>query len=160
MGVRASGAWAGLTASIAGIAQVDIDELDARGLAEELRDITAAQNLLETERIRRVARLDDLDGARVLGHRTSAAFLTFDLGLEPGAAAERVRLARQRGVLGATIGAMAGGEIRYEQAAIISNAAAMLDKRNAPTLEGRVLPEARKGMDPVRLRDFAKRVAD
>ena len=142
------------------MARVEIDGLDAPALAEEMREITRIQNQLEAERVYRLVLLDAMDGARTLGHRSSTAFLTFDLGLEPGAAADRVRLARQRSALRPTIRAFGSGEITYEQAAIISNAAATVDAENAPQVETPVLEYAKQGADPVRLRNFAKIVAD
>ena len=149
-----------LKAAIADLAKVGLDGLDAPALAEEMREITRLQNQLEAERVWRLSLFDALDGARTVGHRSSTAFLTFDLGLEPGGAADRVRLARQGSVLRPTTRAFGGGEITYEQAAIISNAAAMVDAEVAPAVETPILEYAKQGADPVRLRHFAKAVAD
>ena len=156
----AVGIYGQLRLSIAGVAGRDIAVLDARGLADEMGEITAAQDLLEAERVRRLARFDELKAAPELGHRNSAAFLTFGLGLDPGAAGERLRLARQSKVLRATINALGASAITYEQAAIISNAADRLDDKDVPELEKVVLPHAIGGLDPVRFRHFVKAVAD
>ena len=160
IGGMGSGDFSQLRLSISGVASCDIAGLDARGLAEELGEITAAQDLLEAERVRRLARFDELKAAPQLGHRNSAAFLTFRLGLDPGAAAERLRLARQSDGLRPTIEALGTGAITYEQAAIISNAADRLDDKDVADLQTTVLPHAVGGLDPVRFRHFVKAVAD
>src|SRR5262245_49869583 len=72
------------------------------------------------------------------GFRSCAAWLSWRVGLDPGAARERVRVARALGMLPRIAGALARGEISYAKARAITRVA-------TPETEERLLSVARAG---------------
>ena len=90
-----------------------IAQLDRLGdeIAELSAHLTAA-----TSRLLDLIREFDARGGWSNGFRSCAEWLTWRIGLDPGAAREKVRVARALGTLPLLAGALARGELSYAKA--------------------------------------------
>ncbi len=106
-----------------------IAELDRLGdqIAELSAHLEAA-----TARLLDLIREFDARGGWNTGFRSCAAWLSWRVGLEPGAARERVRVARALGTLPALAEALARGELSYAKVRAITRVA-------TPETEARLL---------------------
>jgi 5-methylcytosine-specific restriction endonuclease McrA len=112
-----------------------IAELDRLGdqIAELSAHLEAA-----TARLLALIREFDARGGWNTGFRSCAAWLSWRVGLEPGAARERVRVARALGTLPALAEALARGELSYAKVRAITRVA-------TPETEARLLAVGRAG---------------
>lgn len=133
-------------------AGADLDTCSDAALAADLADLRIAVDRLEAEWLRRLARFDARGGAAADGSVSTAAWLRRTCRLAPGAARERVVVARQLTDLPATAAQIAAGDISYRHAALIATATAELpeaaDREPAET----ILLEAAGRTDPANLR--------
>src|SRR5438876_2385143 len=95
---------------------------------------------LEAATARLLDRIREFDarGGWNSGFRSCAAWLSWRVGLDPGAARERVRVARALGVLPRLAEALARGEISYAKVRAVTRVA-------TPDTEERLLAVARAG---------------
>jgi len=112
-----------------------IAELDRLG--DEIAELSAH---LEAATARLLALIREFDARRGwnTGFRSCAAWLAWRVGLEPGAARERVRVARALGTLPALAEALARGELSYAKVRAITRVA-------TPETEARLLAVGRAG---------------
>ncbi len=88
----------------------EIAALEAR-----IAEVSATADVLEHERLRCIRRFDELGGWAEQGARSCAHWLSWRVGLGPGAAREQVRVARALGALPLLDAALARGEISYSK---------------------------------------------
>src|SRR5579871_2981850 len=88
--------------------RTEIDALGAR-----IAEVSAMIDVLDHERLRCIRRFDELEGWAQEGARSCAHWLSWRVGLAPGAAREQVRVARALGTLPLLDGALARREISY-----------------------------------------------
>jgi hypothetical protein len=112
-----------------------IAELDRLGdqIAELSAHLEAA-----TARLLDLIREFDARGGWNTGFRSCAAWLSWRVGLDPGAAREKVRVARALGTLPLLANALARGEISYAKVRAVTRVA-------TPETEARLLGVARGG---------------
>jgi Domain of unknown function (DUF222) len=130
------------------LAVKDLDATPAAALADDLVALQRAIDRLEAEWLRRLAVFDGRGvGEEVL---STQCWVREHCGLTPGAARERVSVARRLGALPETQAAFAAGEIGYAHVRQISAAAADVDAEVMAAGES-VLVEAARNLDPRRL---------
>jgi 5-methylcytosine-specific restriction endonuclease McrA len=112
-----------------------IAELDRLG--DEIAELSAHLEAA-TARLLALIREFDTRGGWNTGFRSCAAWLSWRVGLEPGAARERVRVARALGTLPALAGALARGELSYAKVRALTRVA-------TPETEARLLAVGRAG---------------
>ena len=112
-----------------------IAELDRLG--DEIAELSAHLEAA-TARLLALIREFDARGGWNTGFRSCAAWLSWRVGLEPGAARERVRVARALGTLPALAEALARGELSYAKVRAITRVA-------TPETEARLLAVGRAG---------------
>jgi 5-methylcytosine-specific restriction endonuclease McrA len=112
-----------------------IAELDRLG--DEIAELSAHLEAA-TARLLALIREFDARGGWNTGFRSCAAWLAWRVGLEPGAARERVRVARALGTLPALAEALARGELSYAKVRAITRVA-------TPETEARLLAVGRAG---------------
>jgi 5-methylcytosine-specific restriction endonuclease McrA len=112
-----------------------IAELDRLG--DEIAELSAHLEAA-TARLLALIREFDTRGGWNTGFRSCAAWLSWRVGLEPGAARERVRVARALGTLPALAEALARGELSYAKVRAITRVA-------TPETEARLLAVGRAG---------------
>jgi 5-methylcytosine-specific restriction endonuclease McrA len=110
-------------------------ELDRLG--DEIAELSAHLEAA-TARLLALIREFDARGGWNTGFRSCAAWLAWRVGLEPGAARERVRVARALGTLPALAEALARGELSYAKVRAITRVA-------TPETEARLLAVGRAG---------------
>jgi hypothetical protein len=110
-------------------------ELDRLG--DEIAELLAHLEAV-TARLLALIREFDARGGWNTGFRSCAAWLAWRVGLEPGAARERVRVARALGTLPALAEALARGELSYAKVRAITRVA-------TPATEARLLAVGRAG---------------
>src|SRR3982074_1735476 len=114
---------------------VDYAALDRLG--DEIAELSAHLEAA-TARLLALIREFDTRGGWNTGFRSCAAWLSWRVGLEPGAARERVRVARALGTLPALAEALARGELSYAKVRAITRVA-------TPETEARLLVVGRAG---------------
>jgi hypothetical protein len=116
-------------------ARIDCMELDRLGdqIAELSAHLEAA-----TARLLDLIRDFDARGGWNNGFRSCAAWLSWRVGLDPGAARERVRVARSLGTLPRLAHALARGELSYAKVRALTRVA-------TPETEERLLAVGRAG---------------
>jgi hypothetical protein len=139
-----------------------IDELQGEDLAgvpvgalgDELVELFRERDRLEAECLRRLGRFDAAGGATVEGVRSTRAWLRGRCRLAPGAASERVRLARRlERTLSETRAAFAAGEIGYDHARVIARAVDASEACAESISEAEpILVDAARDCDPLQLR--------
>jgi 5-methylcytosine-specific restriction endonuclease McrA len=110
-------------------------ELDRLG--DEIAELSAHLDAA-TARLLDLIRKFDAGGGWNTGFRSCAAWLTWRVGLDPGAARERVRVARALGTLPALAEALARGELSYAKVRALTRVA-------TPETEARLLAVGRAG---------------
>jgi 5-methylcytosine-specific restriction endonuclease McrA len=110
-------------------------ELDRLG--DEIAELSAHLEAA-TARLLALIREFDARGGWNTGFRSCAAWLAWRVGLEPGAARERVRVARALGTLPALAEALARGELSYAKVRALTRVA-------TPETEARLLAVGRAG---------------
>src|SRR5579872_162806 len=84
-------------------------------LGARIAEVSAMIDVLDHERLRCIRRFDELGGWAEQGARSCAHWLSWRVGLAPGAAREQVRVARALGELPLLEAALARGEISYSK---------------------------------------------
>ncbi len=141
----------GKTTGLGGLTDDGLSSLPASALGEQLVELRRGIDRLEFEFSRRLvpfARQQRYEGD---GAVTLVSWLRWKCRLGPGAASERVALARQLTELAATRQALASGEIGYHHAAAITRAAVEVGPEALSQAEPMLLEAARQ-LDPHRLR--------
>src|SRR5262245_20103090 len=92
----------------------DVDRLSLERLGEEIAELSAHLDAA-TARLLELIREFDARGGWGNGFRSCAHWLTWRVGLEPGAAREHVRVARALGSLPRLAQALACGELSYSK---------------------------------------------
>src|SRR5207244_12907256 len=110
-------------------------ELDRLG--DEIAELSAHLDAA-TARLLHLIREFDARGGWANGFRSCAEWLTWRVGLAPGAAREKVRVARALGTLPRIARALASGEISYSKVREVTRVA-------SPETEERLLAVARAG---------------
>lgn len=142
-----------LRSAVDALAGVEVAALDAGTLGTELVELRVQIDRLEAQWLARLAAFDDGCGPMVDGAATTTAWLRRDCRLAPGAARERVTVARRLRELPATANSLAEGAISYRHAALIANATADLpETANDSASTESILLEASRGCDPATLR--------
>ena len=144
-------------AALAELARLDPTTLDAAALMGQITDLAAFISQAQGQMSRLTATLDATGGAAEAGHKSASAFLRTRCGLAPGRAAAVVATARGLRELEATEKALHAGEISFDQAQVIIQAATGLG--DATGLAERVLLDHAPGLDTARFRQFAAEVA-
>ena len=144
-------------AALAELARLDPTALDAAALMGQITDLAAFISQAQGQMSRLTGTLDATGGAAEAGHKSASAFLRTRCGLAPGRAAAVVATARGLRELEATEKALHAGEISFDQAQVIIQAAAGLG--DAMGLAERVLLDHAPGLDTARFRQFAAEVA-
>src|SRR5882672_2151253 len=106
-------------------------------LGDDIAELSAHLDAA-TARLLDLIRDFDLRGGWGNGFRSCAAWLTWRVGLDPGAARERVRVARALGMLPLLAGALARGELSYSKVRALTRVA-------TPETEERLLKVGRAG---------------
>jgi len=114
---------------------VNTPELERLG--DDIAELSAHLDAA-TARLLDLIRDFDLRGGWGNGFRSCAAWLTWRVGLDPGAARERVRVARALGMLPLLAGALARGELSYSKVRALTRVA-------TPETEERLLKVGRAG---------------
>jgi len=137
-----------LGSAIDELAVEDLDATPPTALADDLVDLRRAIDRLEAEWLRRLAVFDGRGrGDDVL---STQCWVREHCGLTPGAARERVSMARRLRDLPETSAAFRAGEISYGHVRLISAAADGVDPELAAAGEP-ILLEAARTLDPRRL---------
>lgn len=139
-----------LTSVIDEVAGEDLDALTDSALGADLVDLRKAVDRLEAEWLRRLAVFDARGGAAADGALSTAAWLRRACRLAPGAARERVVVARELTGLHSTAAELAAGDISYRHAALIATATAELPDAAQGQTES-ILLEAGRHCDPATL---------
>jgi 5-methylcytosine-specific restriction endonuclease McrA len=106
-------------------------------LGDEIAELSAHLDAA-TSRLLDLIREFDARGGWGNGFKSCAAWLTWRVGLDPGAAREKVRVARALGTLPLLAGALARGELSYAKVRAVTRVA-------TPDTEERLLKVARAG---------------
>ena len=110
---------------------------DLDRLGDEIAELSAHLEAATARLLDRIREFDARAGWNT-GFRSCAAWLSWRVGLDPGAARERVRVARALGTLPRLAGALACGEISYAKVRAVTRVA-------TPETEERLLAVARAG---------------
>ena len=110
---------------------------DLEQLGEEIAELSAHLEAA-TARLLQLIREFDVRGGWNTGFRSCAAWLSYKVGLEPGAARERVRVARALGELPQLAAALGRGELSYAKVRALTRIA-------TPATEARLLALAQAG---------------
>ncbi len=92
-------------------------------LGDEIASIAAKLNVVNHQLISRIRRFDEIEGWFVQGAMSCAHWLTWRIGLDPGAAREKVRVARALGGLPRVDAAFAAGRLSYAKVRAITRVA-------------------------------------
>jgi hypothetical protein len=110
---------------------------DLDRLGDEIAELAAHLDAA-TARLLELLRAFDAGGGRSNGFRSCAAWRTWRIGLDPGAAREKVRVARALGTLPRLAAALAHGELSYAKVRALTRVA-------TPETEERLLAVGRAG---------------
>jgi len=140
-----------LASAIDELAVENLDALDDAQLPDDLVELRRAIDRLEAEWLRRVAVFDRRGAWQKDGALSAPAWLRHRCRLSPGAAQERVTVARRLADdLLETAAALATGEIGYAHARMIAAATTEVRADTAAAAEP-ILVEAARSLDPARL---------
>ena len=137
--------------AIAELAAVDIAAIPEGAVGAELTELFRLAAQLEAQINRRLALFDARGGAAADGAVSTAAWLRRTCRLAPGAAHERVVVARQLTALPSTSADLAAEDITYRHAALIATATVELPEDDSEQAE-LILLEAARRCDPATLR--------
>src|SRR5256884_2886473 len=110
---------------------------DLDRLGDEIAELSAHLDAATAQLLDLIREFDARDGWNT-GFRSCAAWLSWRVGLDPGAARERVRVARVLGTLPLLARALAKGELRYAKVRALTRVA-------TPETEARLLAVGRAG---------------
>jgi len=146
-----------LGSAIDELAGEDLAAAGPRGVGEELVELFAQVERIHAEALRRLLFLDRSGAWADDGALSTQAWLRRRTRMAPGAAAERVRVARHLDALPETRAAFAAGEIGYAHVRVISSTIESSDacRRTAGEAEA-ILVDAARDLDPPRLRRAAE----
>jgi hypothetical protein len=113
------------------------DSADLDRLGNEIAELSAHLDAATAHLLDLIREFDARAGWNT-GFRSCAAWLSFRVGLDPGAARERVRVARALGTLPLLAGALARGELSYAKVRALTRVA-------TPETEARLLAVGRAG---------------
>ncbi len=147
-----------LMSAIDEYAGADLGAFPDAALAADLADLRVAVDRLEAQWLRRLAVFDARGAAAADGAVCTAAWLRRACRLAPGAARERVVVARQLTDLPTTAAELAAGDISYRHAALIATATAELPAGDTGPTESILLAAARRS-DPADLRTLTTHLA-
>jgi hypothetical protein len=133
------------------LADEDVTVLPSSAVGAQLVELRQTIDRLEVEFSRRLAHFQRRRGYAEEGACTLVAWLRWRCRLTPGAAAQRVELARHLPDLPGTTQALAAGAIGYQDAAAITRAAEEVGPEAVARAEPALLEAARR-LDPFRLR--------
>ncbi|MGI8682504.1 MAG: DUF222 domain-containing protein [Mycobacteriales bacterium] len=146
-----------LASAIDEYAGADLDAFPDAALAADLTDLRVAVDRLEAQWLRRLAAFDARRAAAADGALSTAAWLRSACRLAPGAARERVVVARELAELPTTAAELAAGDISYRHAALIATATAELPEADTGPAESILLTAARR-MNPATLAKLTTRL--
>jgi Domain of unknown function (DUF222)/HNH endonuclease len=121
----------------------DIDELDLATVGQDIVMIGLDLERREAQRLRRLARFDREQGYEADGAVSTAAWLVSRCNMAPGAAKQRVDLARRLESLPKIEKAFGAGSLNYGQVRVICDATKDLDEEFVVESEERLIEEAR-----------------
>jgi Domain of unknown function (DUF222) len=136
-----------LGSAIDELAAEDLDATPTAVLADDLVELARARERLDAEWMRRLAVFDARRGADDDDVLSTECWVRRHCGLTPGAARERVSLARRLGELPETAAAFAAGEIGYGHVRQLSAAADDVDGEVWAGSES-ILVDAARTLDP------------
>ncbi|HVT06127.1 MAG TPA: DUF222 domain-containing protein [Polyangia bacterium] len=96
---------------------------DSIGLGEEIAALATQVNRATQGLLARIRRFDEVGGWAEQGAKSCAHWLTWRIGLDPGAAREKVRVARALGALPKIDEAFAAGQLSYAKVRAITRVA-------------------------------------
>lgn len=149
--MHSSAGGASVAAGIAQLANTDLGARPDAALGGELVELFRLVAQLDAEICRRLAAFDARGGAAADGAVSTVAWLRRNCRLAPGAARERVLVARELTELPAAASELAAGTISYRHAALIAAATTELPEDNTQPAEP-ILVEAAQQCDPATLR--------
>ena len=97
--------------------------LDCEQLGDEIAGLSARLNAATHQLLTRIRAFDELGGWHRQGAQRCAHWLTWRVGLDPGAAREKVRVARALGLLPRIDEAFAGGRLSYAKVGAVTRVA-------------------------------------
>jgi len=121
----------------------DIDDLDLPTLGQDIVMIGLEMEQLEARRLRRLARFDRERGFEEDGAVSTAAWLVSRCNMAPGAAKQRVEMARRLEGLPKIDLAFAAGSLNYGQVRVICDATKDLDEEFVVEAQDHLIDEAR-----------------
>ncbi len=139
-----------MTAAIDEYAGEDLDACTDDALSGDLLDLRTAADRIEAQWLRRLAAFDARGSAAADGASSTAAWLRRACRLAPGAARERVVVARALTRMHATAAELAAGDISYRHAALITTAVTELPEAAQQSTESILLTAGRR-CDPAAL---------
>jgi hypothetical protein len=140
-----------LASAIDELAAEDLDHVGDAALGADLVELRRAIDRLEAQWLRRLRRFDRSGGWHADHAFSTQAWVRHHCQLAPGAAKERVTLARRLEELPGTDAALAAGEIGYPHARLIATTTADVCPAAAADAEP-ILVDAARNLDPPRLR--------
>src|SRR5437899_809618 len=140
---------------VAGLGHAGIDGVGPADLASYVRKLRGFIDQLELLSARAVGALERVGGYSATGAADVVSWLASECKLSPEAATDRVVLARQLGQLGPTVDRLAGGELSFEQAAVVARNTSKVRPEDAPLVEAMILERAGE-MNAGRLRQHAQ----
>ncbi len=147
----------GLASALDELAGEQLAQLSDATLGADVVELFRIAGRLDAEILRRLAVFDARGGAAADGALSTAAWLRSACRLAPGAATERVAVARALTELPVTAAELGAGEISYRHAAVIATAATELPAAVTSDAEP-VLLEAAHRYDPATLRRAVTRL--
>ena len=144
-----------LAGALARLAGESLDDAPDAVLAESLVGLREVIDALEAQWLRRLEVFDRRGGAAAAGAVSTGAWVRHQCRLAPGAARDRVELARALAERPETAAALAAGEISVPHARLVTVALAELAEAASRELAAEAEPalvDVARGMDPGRLR--------
>jgi len=117
---------------------MDAPALDLDGLADQIAEMSAHLDAATAHQLDLIREFDEREGWNT-GFRSCAAWLAWRVGLDAGAARERVRVARALGTLPLLAQALARGELSYAKVRAVTRVA-------MPETEATLLAVAKAGV--------------
>jgi hypothetical protein len=97
-------------------------------LGDDIATMAAKVNVVNHQLLTRIRRFDEIDGWFAQGAMSCAHWLTWRIGLDPGAAREKVRVARALGSLPLIDAAFAAGRLSYAKVRAITRVADVVNE--------------------------------
>src|SRR6266496_854987 len=141
-----------LAGALARLAGESLDDAPDAVLAESLVGLREVIDALEAQWLRRLEVFDRRGGAAAAGAVSTGAWVRHQCRLAPGAARDRVELARALAERPETAAALAAGEISVPHARLVTVALAEAASRELAAEAEPALVDVARGMDPGRLR--------